>query len=308
MSCKWLCSAISLWLVLCSATFAQSPSGVPTEGRRSREALQEPVYRISKARLEPKTPDKSIAKLELKPARPDQHPLDPCIEFAKQCLERIHSGINDYSCTIVKQERIDGELYPQEYMYAEIRNRVVTGGKVEQPFSVYLYFLKPEKIKGREVIYVEGVNDGKLMAQEAGLLKAAGVFNFLPTDRMAMRGNRYPITEIGLENLVVKLIEKAERDRQHGECTVEYKPGVKINGRSCTLLEVIHPTPRPHFDFNIARVYIDDELSLPVRYEAYSWPTRPDGQPELIECYTYLNLKMNIALEDKNFVKARFKR
>jgi hypothetical protein len=84
-------------------------------------------------------------------------------------------------------------------------------------------------------------------------------------------------------------------------------PGVKINGRGCTLLEVIHPTPRPHFDFNIARVYIDDELSLPVRYEAYSWPTQPGGKPELLECYTYLNLKINIGLQEKNFLKERFK-
>jgi hypothetical protein len=306
MSRKWLCSAIAVGVLGSSATFAQFPSGAP-DGRQSREGLTEPLYRISKARLEPKTPDKPADKVELRAAVQGEHPLDPAIVFAKDCLQRIHAGVHDYSCTIVKQERIDDELYPQEYMYAEIRNRKLEGTRVAKPFSVYLYFLKPEKIKGREVIYVEGQNDGKLMAHEANFLKVAGVFNFNPTDRIAMRGNRYPITDIGLENLVTKLIEKAERDRQHGECTVQFKPGVKINGRGCTMLEVVHPQPRPHFDFNIARVYIDDELSLPVRYEAYSWPTRPDGQPELIECYTYLNLKINVGLEDKSFVKERFK-
>jgi len=208
---------------------------------------------------------------------------------------------------VVKQERINGELYPQEYMYAEVRNRKVEGAKTVQPFSVYLYFLKPEKVKGREVVFVEGQNDGCLVAHEANFLKIAGAVALRTDSAMAMRGNRYPITEIGLENLVAKLVEKAERDRQYGECTVQFKQGVKINNRGCTLLEVVHPIRRPHFEFNIARVYIDDELSLPVRYEAYTWPIKPDGQPELQECYTYLNLKVNIGLEDKNFVKERFR-
>jgi hypothetical protein len=191
---------------LTSATLAQNPPAASSGGRLSREALKEPVYRISKARVESKAPEQTPVKVELKPAGPGEHPLTPAIEFAKDSLKRVHAGISDYSCTIVKQERIDGELYPEEYMYAEIRNRKVENGQTTQPFSVYLYFLKPEKIKGREVIYVEGRNDGKLMAHEAGLVGKLAIFNFNPTDRIAMRGNRYPITDIGIENLVVKLI------------------------------------------------------------------------------------------------------
>jgi hypothetical protein len=299
-----LYSTLSVCLLLSSPAIGQDHPAQPSPPKESRESLTEPVFRVSKARLEPEKP----GKVELKLAAEGEHPLDPAIRFAKHALQQIHASIHDYSCTIVKQERIDGELYPQEYMYAEIRNRKLNEGKIVTPFSVYLYFLKPEKIKGREVIYVEGQNDGKLMAKESGLVGGLGVFNFLPTDRMAMRGNRYPITEIGLENLVAKLIEKAERDKHHDECTVQLKPGVKINGHACTLLEVIHPVPRPHFDFNIARIYIDDALNLPVRYEAYVWPSTPNGQPELLECYTYLNLQINSGkIQDNNFVKARFR-
>jgi len=36
--------------------------------------------------------------------------------------------------------------------------------------------------------------------------------------------------------------------------------GAKINGRGCTLLKVIHPVQRPHFEFNKAEIFIDDEL------------------------------------------------
>ena len=290
-----------------SRALAVDGKGSRDDGKLSREALKEPVFRISKARVEPKTPATPQSKLVIQPAAEGEHPLDPAIRFAKDGLDRLRNGVNDYSCTLVKQERIGNELYPQEYMYAEVRNRKEQAGKVVQPFSVYMYFLKPEKVKGREVLYVEGQNDGQLLAHEANFLKIAGVVSLRPDSSLAMRGNRYPITDVGLENLIVKLIEKAERDRAHGECNVVFKEGVKINGRGCTLLEVVHPQPRPHFDFNIARIYIDDELNLPVRYEAYTWPTKPEGQPELLECYTYLNLKVNLGLEDKNFVKDRFR-
>jgi hypothetical protein len=286
-----------------STAIAEDQAGA---GKRSRDGLKEPLLRVAKNRLEPAAPEVPAAKVQIKPAGPGEHPLDPAIVFAKDGLQRIRATIDDYSCTVVKQERINGELYPQEYMYAEIRNRKVDdAGRLVVPFSVYLYFLKPEKMKGREVAYVEGQNDGCLWGKEGqGIIGVIGPVALRPDSNLAMRGNRYPITEIGLENLVAKLIEKGERDRVHGECTVQTKEGVKINGRGCTLLTVVHPVPRPHFEFNIANVYIDDELNLPVRYEAYTWP-KADGKPVLEECYTYLNLKINQGLKDENFSKER---
>ena len=69
---------------------------------------------------------------------------------------------------LVKRERIDGTVNPHEYMYVKIRNRKVVNGKIVQPLSVYLNFFKPATIKGREVIYVEGQNDGNIVAHEGG--------------------------------------------------------------------------------------------------------------------------------------------
>jgi hypothetical protein len=293
--------ALGLCLVVVSIAVSQEQA----EQKQSREVLTEPVYRVSKAKLEPAPATKAgIASLEPKP---NGHPLDPAIQMARDGLKSIQANVQDYSCTIVKQERINGELLPQEYMYAEIRNRREQNGQIVTPFSVYMYFLKPASMKGREVIYVENENDGNLVAHEgSGLLRKVGAVKLKPDGAMAMRNNRYPITELGIEKLISELIKKGERDRQRDECAVEFKKGVKINGRACTLLEVTHPHSRPYFDFHIARIYIDDELNLPLRYEAYTWPTTPGGQPELQECYTYLNMKVNIGLKDDNFRQARF--
>jgi hypothetical protein len=66
-------------------------------------------------------------------------------------------------------------------------------------------------------------------------------------------------------------------------------------------LQVKHPVPRDYYDFYIAQIFIDDELNVPIRYAAYSWPTRTNGNPELIEAYTYLNLKLNVGWQDHDF-------
>ena len=257
-------------------------------GQQPREGLTEPVYRISK-RIEPGDPAKA------------EHPLDPALQIAKEGLENIRNNVRDYSCTLVKQERINGVLNEPEYMFTEIRNRQVQNGQIVIPFAVYMYFLKPENFKGREVIYVEGRNNDKLVAHEANFLRTFGAVWLDPKGPIAMRGNLYPITDVGLETLMLKLVEKGERDRQRGEVQVEFIRNAKLNGRVCTVLQVTHPEKRPYFDFNIAQIFIDDELNLPIRYAAYTWPSKPGGKPEALENYTYLNLKLNIGLTDDDF-------
>jgi hypothetical protein len=169
------------------------------------------------------------------------------------------------------------------------------------PLSVYMYFLGPKSLKGREVIWIEGENDGRLWAHGTGLQKMFGTVSLAPTAVLAMKDNRYPITEIGLLNLVERLVEVAEEDAKYGECEVKFTPGARINKRTCTCIQVIHPVPRRNFLFHMARIFVDDELNLPIRYEAYEWPDKPGGPPKLIEEYTYLNLKVNNGFTDADF-------
>ena len=98
-----------------------------------------------------------------------------------------------------------------------------------------------------------------------------------------------------------RLIEIGERDAQKGECEVKFFPEAKINDRVCTCIQVVHPVPRRDFLFHVARIFVDDEYNVPVRYEAYDWPERPGGPPRLIEQYTYLNLKLNNGFSDPDF-------
>ena len=221
------------------------------------------------------------------------HPLQPALELAQKGLAGLRGTIKDYSCTVVKRERIDGKLGEHEYMFAKIRH---------EPFSVYLYFLAPDTVKGQEVIFVDGKNDGNMLAHAgSGVRAMMGTVALKPQSMIAMQGNRYAITEIGVENLAKRLVEVAEHDKQFGECDVNFFPNAKVNGRICTCIQVVHPVPRRNFRFHLARVFIDDEYTIPVRYEAYDWPQEAGGQPVLMEEYTYMNVKVNNGFTDADF-------
>lgn len=256
---------------------------------RGRDQLKEPVFRVGK------TGAAADQKQE------QQHPLDPALKIAYEGLENSRKNVRDYTATLVKRERINGTLTDQEFLATKIRNRKIENDVITTPFSVYMKFLKPKKKEGREVIFVEGRNDNKLYAHEVPGLRNIITVSLKPDGYMAMQDNRYPITEAGTENLMVRLIEKGQRDRNRDECEVQFFKGAKINGRVCTLLQVTHPVKREYFDFHVAQIFIDDELNVPLRYAAYVWPTTPGGKPVLEEEYTYMDMKINVGLTEDDF-------
>ena len=226
--------------------------------------------------------------------RPGEHPLMPALRLAKESLAKFDREVADYSAMLIKQERIDGILGEQETAYVKVRN---------QPFGVYMFFLRPNK--GQECLYSDAPSptQGKLNARGAGMLKRLGVMELDPNGRLAMKGQKYPITKLGLRNLVTELIDVANNDVNFGECNVRTAQ-CNINKRPCTLIEVVHPVPRDNFRFHKAELFIDNEMQIPVRYAAYLWPEKPGDQPPLEEAYTYLNLKINNGFTDLDFDKS----
>jgi len=249
--------------------------------------LSEPVHRVASAM--PSTGGQG-------------RPLDAALQIARDGLEHCRAEVNDYTATLVKRERVDGTLGEHEFMFVKVRNRKIANGQLVQPLSVYLMYLKPTAVKGREVVYVEGKNDGNIIAHEGGFKgRFLPTVPLPPTGMLAMRGQRYPITEIGIENLIVKLIERGETARQHPEVTCSFRKNAKVKDRVCTVLEVIQPSPHPQLDFYQAQVFIDDNYNLPIRYISYDWPKRQGEPLEVIEEYNYVDLKVNVGLTDADF-------
>lgn len=284
------------FLVLLTAFAAEGYTQIEArrfEGGLRAGQIREPVRAPIQRTAETTTPTPVPAFTPPPVADAVAHPLDPVLKMAYGGLEAMDKSVRDYTATLVKRERINGKLGEYKYMFVKIRHK---------PFSVYLYFLGPEKVRGREVIYVEGQNHGKLVAHEAsGISALVPRVKLDPNSDLAMSGEKYPITKIGIRNLTKELVEVGEQDKRHGECEVKFFKGAKVQDRVCTCLQVVHPVPRKHFRFHLARVYIDDEHQVPIRYESYLWPQEAGGTPPLEEEYTYMKLKFNVGLKDSDF-------
>ncbi len=250
---------------------------------------QETVHSLPAA-----TPEAKVASrfnVDLTPAV-NEHPLMPVIRWAEKERPRL-AQIEDYTALVTKQECIDGVVQEAQVMEVKIRHK---------PLSVYLKFRYPKQMNGQEAIYVKGQNDNKLIAHGVGVQRAAGTLRLDPEGRIAMTGNKYPITDMGILTLVDRLLEVGYKDSKYGECEVKYyDQNVKVADRDCVMIQVIHPYPRQNFIFYEARIYVDKELNLPIRYESYDWPKKQGDTPMLIEAYTYQNLKLNVGLKDADF-------
>ncbi len=234
-------------------------------------------------------------------AQTDEHPLMPVVRLAQQRLDQLDSQIRDYTCILVKRERIDGALTGYQYLFLKVRPEQRRDGQVVTPFSVYIRYLQPQQLAGREVIYVEGRNKGKMIVRRGGERFAYVTTSLDPRSDLAMQESHYPITEVGIRNMIIRLLEVAREDLQHGECEVSIRPSAKIDGRSCTYIEVKHPERRDYFRYCVAQIFIDDELQLPIRYASYDWPRHEGGQPMLIEEYTFRDIQLNVGLTDADF-------
>ncbi len=120
------------------------------------------------------------------------HPLEPVLELARRAMSKLDTNVDTYSARIVKRERIGGRLGEESVVFAKIKEaKPSTDQKAATPLHVYLRFDAPKSALGREVIWVDGKNDGKIIAHEAGMLNVMRA-HLDPKGVMAMLGNRYP--------------------------------------------------------------------------------------------------------------------
>lgn len=229
-----------------------------------------------------------------------QHPLMPIRTYAHQGYDYISRGIHDYSCVLIKREQVDGKITDYQHIQAKIRHQR-NGGQTDVPFSVYLRFLSPARLAGREVLFVRGQNNDDLVARRGGQRLASITLNVSPTGPLAMEGNRYPITEIGIQNLVGRLVEVIEEELKFDECEVKYFTDARLNGRSCTHIQVTHPVRRPYFRYYLARMFIDNQLQVPIYFVSYDWPQVEGEEPMLFEEYAYTQMKLNVGFTDEDF-------
>jgi hypothetical protein len=226
------------------------------------------------------------------PAEPAASPLDEPLRLIAEA-RRAYQGVRDYACLLVKRENVRGQLQPENLITMRVRT---------QPFSVYLRWHGPKTFAGQEACYVAGRNNGMMRVHSAGLLGAVGFVSIDPRDKRVSENSRHSITEAGIGNLIERFGKRYETDKRLGTATVRVAE-YAYNKWRCMRVETIHAdNGGGEIVFYRNVVYFDKELHLPIRAENYDWP-RPGGDPggELMEVYSYADLKLNVGLGDEVF-------
>lgn len=228
-------------------------------------------------------------------------PLDPVLQLARDALENMHLNVRDYTAVLEKQERVGGQL--KDPVQIELK---VMHADPDQPLDeefklhAYFHFIAPEGVAGREVIWVDGENDGKLIAHDTGFRGLIRV-SLDPEGLLAMIDNRYPANRVGLENLLRKLIEKGLNNRDVAHVQVTIDDDYEWEGQKVTQIVVIHPQPQPGLDFHRAEILIDRQRQLPLAFWSYLWPPADGGELPLEEKYIYRNIQLNVGLTKADF-------
>jgi hypothetical protein len=244
------------------------------------------------------------------PAPDPKHPLDSVIEYARREQRYLQQSVQDFTCRLVKRERIGGYLQDLHYVDMEVREEILQDGRVVQPLSLFLHFWGPKTVTGRRIVFVEGQNEGKMLVRNGGRHFDYVIVNIDPNGESAREETLVPITQIGFNRLLAQMIEVLERHRSadpgSSNTKAERISNAKINNRTCTVIRITHPQPMKGLEFHVANVFVDNELHAPIRVDYTDWP-QPGRPAPLIAEYTYTDLKLNVGLPDTAFQRARLR-
>ncbi len=208
----------------------------------------------------------------------------------------------DYSAQFRRQERVNDELLDPEVMHLKVRH---------EPFSFYMKWTEGDR--GRQLIFVKGQNDNKVLVQPGGVAgRLTGTIAMAADDARVMAVSRYPANCAGLLELTKKILMYHEANLKLASgLTTEMRDGESFDNRPCFLTSFVYDNPTVHPDYCKSLILIDKELSVPVSVRNYTWvaghtPATADEE-SLVEHYSFTDLQINSQLSDNDFSKQKYK-
>jgi len=213
------------------------------------------------------------------------------VESLKEYLVRsLHEmeKIPAYTAVLEQQVQKRGRLLDPDWIDLKLRR---------SPFSVYLKW----QDDGQEVVYVEGLNDGRLLAHPTkGLASLRSVWKLRPESQQAMRDFRYPLTEIGIENLSRMALRFYQQEKSVQAGVVCVSSQVLAEGRPATQFDVSFANENVSPVYATSRLIFSQETGFLISVESHGW--NADGKPGmLLELYRYHKITPNADLGDLDF-------
>jgi hypothetical protein len=203
-----------------------------------------------------------------------------------------YAKARDYVCTFTRQERVNGVLGAEQVGELKVRAK---------PYSVAVRFARPTAVYGMEMSYVAGSRLEKVTFRPAGAKGLDGALLVTLDDPKVMAENRHPVTELGIGAVLDRLSVVASREHILGNAVEAFTSDYTFAGRSVTRYEVYTRRPHAHRYAYKYLVFVDKETKLPARFEAYDAPKAGGTAADLLESYSFTDVKVNVGLGDSAF-------
>jgi hypothetical protein len=223
-----------------------------------------------------------LAATALGPARADATDL---LAPLLADMEAAYARVTSYTARLVRQERVGTRLRPPE----EARL------KFQRPGSVYMHWITGPAA-GRELLFVEGRDDGKVLVHEPRFLSNLFTLVLAPDSPRIFQESRHPATDVGLGRLIELIAGDTRRGQRAGELTIVDRGLVGEAGSRARVFELVLPREATKgYYCHRALLSLHPDLGLPVRAQFF------DGEEQLLADYAYRDLELNRPLTPLDF-------
>jgi len=191
--------------------------------------------------------------------------------------EAAYAKVDDYTCQMARIERLDGKIKEHHTVLFKYR----------KPGHYYM------KWPGDwiELIYVDGHNDNKMIIHGGKLFE----FAHISVDpALALKYNRHTIREAGLGYVLDLIRHDYQKTQADHEASLSTATESSIDARPAWHFEGRFPPNKGYYG-HLIKLDFDQQSHLPVRIQVYGWKN------ELLEAYTYTQLKLNVGLGEADF-------
>lgn len=147
--------------------------------------------------------------------------------------------------------------------------------------------------RGREVIFVEGRHNSKIVAHPGGPLKFI-TFHLDPEGYLAMKENRHSLKNSGMEKILSLIESNVALAKAKNLDAIRLIGEGNFDGRPVHIVEGSFPENQGFYAYRI-RIYFSPDIKLPLKVTIFDW------SEQLIEDYEFHELDINVGLSEKDF-------
>lgn len=215
----------------------------------------------------------------------------------KRATEKYDAEIDAYSCTFIKQERVNGELRPKEQI--EVRYR-------ERPHSIFMIW-KDNADQARRALYIDSPEYRNSKGEKLVKVEPNGAVArlFVSEIKLPMHGDRAekasrrPMDLFGFRVLLHFLDVYNSRAERRGELQLKFVGEGEIDGRPTIVFERFLPLKGNENIYPDAKMVmqIDQEWLVPVSIKSYA-----DHKGKvLLGHYEYHDVRLNPKFDAHDF-------